>query len=113
MACYNILLKACCLAGRVDLAQDIYREVQHLESTGVLKLDVFTYSTIVKVNMNLLMSYYIFAFDSNMQTYIWTLFCFNSYLVAMNFHVVRHFTMYITDDQLSRSLQMQNCGTWL
>ncbi|PQQ09950.1 pentatricopeptide repeat-containing protein [Prunus yedoensis var. nudiflora] len=49
MACYNILLKACCLAGRVDLAQDIYREVQHLESTGVLKLDVFTYSTIVKV----------------------------------------------------------------
>ncbi|KAM5559920.1 pentatricopeptide repeat-containing protein [Rosa sericea] len=49
LACYNILLKACCLAGRVDLAQDIYREVQHLESTGVLKLDVFTYSTIVKV----------------------------------------------------------------
>lgn len=49
MASYNILLKACCLAGRVDLAQDIYMEVQHLESTGVLKLDVFTYSTIVKV----------------------------------------------------------------
>ncbi|GMY14673.1 pentatricopeptide repeat-containing protein At5g02830, chloroplastic [Fagus crenata] len=48
-ASYNILLKACCLAGRVDLAQDIYREVQHLESTGVLKMDVFTYSTIVKV----------------------------------------------------------------
>lgn len=49
MASYNILLKACCLAGRVDLAQDIYKEVQHLESTGALKLDVFTYSTIVKV----------------------------------------------------------------
>lgn len=49
MASYNILLKACCLAGRVDLAQDIYREVKHLETTGVLKLDVFTYSTIVKV----------------------------------------------------------------
>lgn len=49
MASYNILLKACCIAGRVDLAQEIYREVQHLESTGVLKLDVFTYSTIVKV----------------------------------------------------------------
>jgi pentatricopeptide repeat protein len=49
MASYNILLKACCLAGRVDLAQDIYREVQHLESSGMLKLDVFTYSTIVKV----------------------------------------------------------------
>ncbi|KAF4396301.1 hypothetical protein F8388_019847 [Cannabis sativa] len=49
MASYNILLKACCLAGRVDWAQDIYKEVQHLESTGLLKLDVFTYSTIVKV----------------------------------------------------------------
>uniref|UniRef100_A0A9I9CG11 PROP1-like PPR domain-containing protein n=1 Tax=Cucumis melo TaxID=3656 RepID=A0A9I9CG11_CUCME len=33
MASYNILLKACCLAGRVDLAQDIYREVKHLETT--------------------------------------------------------------------------------
>ncbi|XP_031257468.1 pentatricopeptide repeat-containing protein At5g02830, chloroplastic isoform X1 [Pistacia vera] len=49
MTSYNILLKACCLAGRVDLAQEIYREVMHLESKGVLKLDVFTYSTIVKV----------------------------------------------------------------
>ncbi|KAJ0089315.1 hypothetical protein Patl1_32006 [Pistacia atlantica] len=49
MTSYNILLKACCLAGRVDLAQEIYREVTHLESKGVLKLDVFTYSTIVKV----------------------------------------------------------------
>ncbi|OWM64581.1 hypothetical protein CDL15_Pgr020548 [Punica granatum] len=49
MASYNILLKACCLAGRVDLARDIYREVQDLESAGALKLDVFTYSTIIKV----------------------------------------------------------------
>ncbi|KAK6244772.1 hypothetical protein QUC31_011181 [Theobroma cacao] len=49
MASYNILLKACCLAQRVDLAQDIYNEVKHLESTGVLKLDVFTYCTIIKV----------------------------------------------------------------
>ncbi|KAK7285109.1 hypothetical protein RJT34_19868 [Clitoria ternatea] len=49
MASYNILLKACCVAGRVDLAQDIYRELQHLESEGRLKLDVFTYSTIIKV----------------------------------------------------------------
>lgn len=45
---YNILLKSCCRASRVDLAQDIYREVRNLESTGVLKLDVFTYSTIIK-----------------------------------------------------------------
>ncbi|GAB4833720.1 hypothetical protein Ancab_031968 [Ancistrocladus abbreviatus] len=49
MATYNILLKACCLAGRIDLAQDVYREVQQLESTGALKLDLFTYSTIIKV----------------------------------------------------------------
>lgn len=48
-ASFNILLKACCLAERVDLAQDIYREVQHLESKGVMRLDVFTYSTIIKV----------------------------------------------------------------
>ncbi|GAB2272407.1 hypothetical protein Dimus_007232 [Dionaea muscipula] len=49
MASYNILLKSCCLAGRVDLAQDIYKDVQLLESTGALKLDLFTYSTIVKI----------------------------------------------------------------
>ncbi|KAL2933829.1 hypothetical protein RDABS01_016948 [Bienertia sinuspersici] len=49
MTSYNILLKACCLSGRVDVAQDIYREVQNLESIGALKIDVFTYSTIIKV----------------------------------------------------------------
>ena len=49
MTSYNILLKACCVAGRVDLAQDIYSELKHLESVGQLKLDVFTYSTIIKV----------------------------------------------------------------
>ncbi|KAE9590941.1 hypothetical protein Lal_00023301 [Lupinus albus] len=49
MTSYNILLKACCVAGRVDLAQDMYRELKHLESVGRLKLDVFTYSTIIKV----------------------------------------------------------------
>ncbi|XP_010260149.1 PREDICTED: pentatricopeptide repeat-containing protein At5g02830, chloroplastic isoform X2 [Nelumbo nucifera] len=45
---YNILLKACCLAERVDLAQKIYIEMEHKASTGELKLDVFTYSTIIK-----------------------------------------------------------------
>lgn len=50
IASYNILLKACCLAGRVDFARDIYQEVQDMESAGALKLDVFTYSTIIKVN---------------------------------------------------------------
>ncbi|XP_061366647.1 pentatricopeptide repeat-containing protein At5g02830, chloroplastic [Gastrolobium bilobum] len=49
MTSYNILLKACCVAGRVDLAHDIYRELKHWESVGRLKLDVFTYSTIIKV----------------------------------------------------------------
>ncbi|XP_057438370.1 pentatricopeptide repeat-containing protein At5g02830, chloroplastic isoform X2 [Lotus japonicus] len=49
MTSYNILLKACCVAGRVDLAQDMYKELKHLESVGRLKLDVFTYSTIIKV----------------------------------------------------------------
>ncbi|KAK4772861.1 hypothetical protein SAY87_027880 [Trapa incisa] len=49
IASYNILLKACCLTGRVDFAQDIYQEVQDMETAGALKLDVFTYSTIIKV----------------------------------------------------------------
>ncbi|KAM7468145.1 hypothetical protein LguiB_015707 [Lonicera macranthoides] len=49
MTSFNILLKSCCLASRVDLAQDIYRELRILESRGALKLDVFTYSTIIKV----------------------------------------------------------------
>ncbi|KAI3473247.1 hypothetical protein Pfo_030539 [Paulownia fortunei] len=46
---HNILLKSCCLAAKVELAQDIYREIRKLESKGALKLDVFTYSTMIKV----------------------------------------------------------------
>ncbi|KAK9061447.1 hypothetical protein SSX86_018628 [Deinandra increscens subsp. villosa] len=46
---YNILLKSCSLAARLDLAQEIYKEVEYLESVGSLKLDVFTYSTMIKV----------------------------------------------------------------
>ncbi|CDP06691.1 unnamed protein product [Coffea canephora] len=49
LASYNILLKSCCLAARAHLALDIYRDVQHLESKGALKLDVFTYCTMIKV----------------------------------------------------------------
>ncbi|XP_010452144.1 PREDICTED: pentatricopeptide repeat-containing protein At5g02830, chloroplastic [Camelina sativa] len=49
MTSYNILLKTCCLAGRVDLAQDIYNEAKRMESSGLLKLDAFTYCTIIKV----------------------------------------------------------------
>ncbi|GFP83736.1 pentatricopeptide repeat-containing protein at5g02830 chloroplastic [Phtheirospermum japonicum] len=46
---HNILLKSCCLAGNVGLAQDIYNQIRKLESKGELKLDVFTYSTMIKV----------------------------------------------------------------
>ncbi|KAL5716875.1 hypothetical protein ACHQM5_009986 [Ranunculus cassubicifolius] len=49
LASYNILLKACCRAERVDLAQDIYEEVTHIALMGRLKLDVITYSTLIKV----------------------------------------------------------------
>ncbi|XP_071705828.1 pentatricopeptide repeat-containing protein At5g02830, chloroplastic [Rutidosis leptorrhynchoides] len=49
IASFNILLKSCCVASRLDLAQEIYREVENLESRGSLKLDVFTYSTMIKV----------------------------------------------------------------
>lgn len=45
---YNILLKACCNAKRVDLAQDIYRDIKHMESEGTLQLNVITYSTMMK-----------------------------------------------------------------
>lgn len=54
---YNILLKSCCLAGRVDLAKNIYKEVKCLESAGALKLDVFTYSTLIKVLSSLAIMY--------------------------------------------------------
>ncbi|KAL4562116.1 hypothetical protein LXL04_034310 [Taraxacum kok-saghyz] len=45
---YNILLKSCFLAARVNLAQEIYSEIEYMKSTGSLKLDVFTYSTMIK-----------------------------------------------------------------
>ncbi|URE21564.1 PPR repeat [Musa troglodytarum] len=46
---YNILLKACCNAKRVDLAQNIYGEIRYMALKGALKLDVFTYTTMIKV----------------------------------------------------------------
>ncbi|KAK6146967.1 hypothetical protein DH2020_017879 [Rehmannia glutinosa] len=46
---HNILLKSCCLAAKVELARDVYRQIRKLESKGELKLDVFTYSTMIKV----------------------------------------------------------------
>nr|AYM00956.1 pentatricopeptide repeat protein [Salvia miltiorrhiza] len=47
---HNILLKSCCLAAKVELAQDTYNQIRELESKGVLKLDDFTYSTIIKMS---------------------------------------------------------------
>ncbi|CAN0881396.1 Pentatricopeptide repeat-containing protein At5g02830, chloroplastic [Linum grandiflorum] len=46
---YNIILKACRLAGRADTAWNIYNKIRLMESTSGPKLDVFTYSTIIKV----------------------------------------------------------------
>ncbi|KAL7095745.1 hypothetical protein ACP275_10G042800 [Erythranthe tilingii] len=46
---HNILLKSCCVAAKVELAQDIYKDLRELEAKGALKLDVFTYSTMIKV----------------------------------------------------------------
>ncbi|KAL6902325.1 hypothetical protein ACP4OV_005201 [Aristida adscensionis] len=46
---YNILLKTCCNAREFNLAQDIYEEMKKKERDGLLKLGVFTYSTMMKV----------------------------------------------------------------
>ncbi|KAG0551600.1 hypothetical protein BDA96_01G437200 [Sorghum bicolor] len=46
---YNILLKTCCNAREFNLAQEIYEEMKKKERNGLLKLDVFTYSTMIKV----------------------------------------------------------------
>ncbi|KAG8096451.1 hypothetical protein GUJ93_ZPchr0013g34199 [Zizania palustris] len=46
---YNILLKTCCNAREYNLAQEIYEEIKKKEQDGLLKLDVFTYSTMMKV----------------------------------------------------------------
>lgn len=49
LASYNILLKTCCNAREFDSAQEIYEEMKKKEQNGLLKLDVFTYSTMMKV----------------------------------------------------------------
>jgi pentatricopeptide repeat protein len=46
---YNILLKTCCNAKEYKLAQEIYEEIKKKEQNGLLNLDVFTYSTMMKV----------------------------------------------------------------
>ena len=46
---YNILLKTCCNAREFNMAQEIYEEMKKKERDGLLKLDVFTYSTMMKV----------------------------------------------------------------
>ncbi|URE21568.1 PPR repeat [Musa troglodytarum] len=54
---YNILLKACCNAKRVDLAQNIYGEIRYMALKGALKLDVFTYTTMIKVSGSVMMGF--------------------------------------------------------
>lgn len=82
IASYNILLKSCCLAANVDLAQDIYREVQCLESKGTLKLDVFTYSTMIKV-------YHLFhMYFSKCINCLLELNCLTVYLIAHKFNIL-------------------------
>ena len=49
LASYNILLKTCCNAREFNSAQEIYEEIKKKEHDGILKLDVFTYSTMMKV----------------------------------------------------------------
>uniref|UniRef100_A0A452XFI7 Pentacotripeptide-repeat region of PRORP domain-containing protein n=1 Tax=Aegilops tauschii subsp. strangulata TaxID=200361 RepID=A0A452XFI7_AEGTS len=49
LASYNILLKTCCNAREFNTAQEIYEEMKKKEHDGILKLDVFTYSTMMKV----------------------------------------------------------------
>jgi pentatricopeptide repeat protein len=49
LASYNILLKTCCNAREFNSAEEIYEEMKKKEHAGVLKLDVFTYSTMIKV----------------------------------------------------------------
>lgn len=46
---YNILLKTCCSVREFNLAQEIYEEMKKKERDGLLKLDVFTYSTMMKM----------------------------------------------------------------
>ncbi|CAM0872629.1 unnamed protein product [Alopecurus aequalis] len=49
LASYNILLKTCGNAREFKSAQEIYEEIKKKERDGILKLDVFTYSTMMKV----------------------------------------------------------------
>jgi pentatricopeptide repeat protein len=46
---YNILLKACCNTRRADLALKIYEELKTAAGRGSLKLDAYTYSSMIKV----------------------------------------------------------------
>lgn len=46
---YNILLKACCNTRRADLALKIYEELKATNGRGSLKLDAYTYSSMIKV----------------------------------------------------------------
>ncbi|KAH9322178.1 hypothetical protein KI387_016817, partial [Taxus chinensis] len=49
MTTYNILLKIWCIAGKVDLAEHVYREILNRAAAGELKMDVIAYSTMIQV----------------------------------------------------------------
>lgn len=46
---YNILLKICCIAKRVDLAVHFYKEMLFRSAEGDFKMDVISYNTIIQV----------------------------------------------------------------
>ncbi|XP_057863477.2 pentatricopeptide repeat-containing protein At5g02830, chloroplastic isoform X2 [Cryptomeria japonica] len=49
MTTYNILLKTWSIAGKVDLAEHLYKEILNREAAGELKMDVIAYSTMIQV----------------------------------------------------------------
>lgn len=49
MTTYNILLKTWSIAGKVDLAEHLYREILRKGAAGELKMDVIAYSTMIQV----------------------------------------------------------------
>ncbi|XP_057863479.2 pentatricopeptide repeat-containing protein At5g02830, chloroplastic isoform X4 [Cryptomeria japonica] len=48
MTTYNILLKTWSIAGKVDLAEHLYKEILNREAAGELKMDVIAYSTMIQ-----------------------------------------------------------------
>ena len=92
LASYNILLKTCCNAREFNSAQEIYEEIKKKEHDGILKLDVFTYSTMMKVRdfCSCQCSFYYY------HAHVFCLLCIYN-VFSLNF----------------RCLRKQKCGRWL